>query len=324
MLRYFQSAYLSRYIFVFVATLIYWAPSYFVIQSEELTQTAFFALPVIEGYLFFLLLTIFMVIAFLTALLTNQIAAESGFTGRISTVTLFIFILFSSSLPSFTSFTIFILANFIFVFLIRLLYLIPASNNPIFLTYNASLLLGAASLLYLPLVLLTPLVWIALLTHRSNDIRNYIASVTGLITPFLFTFIWFFWIDRLDDFILKFETLFQINPGYILSLDALSYAILFVIIVLTLISVLKATARLTEKNINQRRNIIITLYFQIFITILALLYGPSESVLLIICIPASLLVSHSLQQIRSAKPYNLVIVTLAILVLINQYMKLLP
>ncbi len=323
MLHYFQSAYLSRYIVVFALALIYWVPTFIILPEFSQDFNSFIVLPVFRGKALLFFTALAFATSLLTALIANQIASDSGFIGRVSTVGLFVFVLFSSSLASFPNYSAFILINLMFVLFIRLLFLIPESNTQIFLSFNAALILGVSSLLFLPVVYLIVVLWIALVIHRAGNPRNYIASVIGLLTPFLFTFIWFFWFDRLDEFVFAFESLLLINPGYLLSFQVLNYTILFIIMILTLISTLRATAKLTEKNINQRRNLMIILYFLLFVTTVAVLFGSYETALLILCIPSALLVSHSLQETKKARPFNMVLITLIVLVLINHYLKLL-
>jgi hypothetical protein len=308
---------------VVVVALVYWAPDFFINPSYDPVRSSLIVLPELSGNLYYLLYIISFCIVLFTALILNQTASQFGLTVRISTLVLFVFVLFSSSLSTFTGYHIFILINLLLIFFIRLLFSIPDSNTQYFLSYNAALILGLASLIFLPLVYLFILLWIALIVHRANDLRNYIASLFGLATPYLFMFLWFYWNDHLDDFVPVFKSVLIIHPEYLLSLPVLDYIILLLIIVLTLISTLRATTTLTEKNINQRRNLMITIYFLLLIISIASLFGPFESTLLLLCIPSAMLVGHFLQNVNAIRYYHVMLITLSTLILINHYLKFL-
>jgi hypothetical protein len=323
MLQYFQSAYLNRYLVLFTLALICWLPNLFLAPSWHHDPGAVFHIPKIEGISYYVVLAIAFTVTATAALLTNYIASDSGFSNKISTIGLMIFVLYSSSLVSFTSIQAFVLINLFLVFFVRLVFYIPESQTMPFLSFNAALLVGVASLFFIPVAYFIVLLWIALLIHRAADIRNILTATLGLLTPWLFAFLYFFWFDRLGDYFKILAEIVEINPGFLLSFDLLTYIILAIFMLLTLVSAFQATTKLTEKNINHRRNLIITLHFLVITTAIVVLYGKVSSSFLLLALPLTFVVTQSLKETSRKRFYNILLFTLALLIVANHYIHLL-
>jgi hypothetical protein len=323
MLQYFQSAYLNRYLVLFTFALICWLPELYAQTGPEVGLNAILTIPILHGTAYYIALALAFTVTITAALLTNQIASDSGFSNRISTISLMLFVLFSSSLVSFTNIQVFILINLLLVFFVRLVFLIPVSQTLPFVSYNATLLVGLASLFFTPAAYLVVLLWIALLIHRAADLRSFLTSILGLLTPYFFTFLYFFWYGRIDELFTTFTDIININVAFLLSFDIFTYIILIIFVFLTLISAFQATAKLTEKNINHRRNLMILLYFLIFMALIVGMFGKVASSFLLLAVPISLVVSQSLKETRKSRIYNIVLFTLAVLILANHYINLL-
>jgi hypothetical protein len=63
--------------------------------------------------------------------------------------------------------------------------------------FNAGMLIGLASLLYLPSLLLLFFIWAALLLFRPFIWQEYLLSVLGLLLPWVYFLVYFFWNNRL-------------------------------------------------------------------------------------------------------------------------------
>jgi hypothetical protein len=323
MLRFFQSAYLSRYIMVIAMALVFWLPTFLLLPVQYDYQAILIVLPEANGQLTYLFHAVSLLLLLFTGLMTNQIGSDAGFTARISTLALFIYILFGTALTSFTGYSIFFLTGLLFAFFLRLLYYIPETEKTIILSFNVAMIPGLAALFFPPALYLILLLWIALVIHRSAHWKSLVASLMGLISPLFFVFLWSFWYDRTEVVLSALKTLFTIDPTYLITLHIMDYVILFLVVLLTLAATLRASATLIEKNINLRRNMILTLYFLLIITLIAILFGAVEKSLMMISLPAALLVAQTVQDIKRVKPYNFAFSILLILVLVDHYLKLL-
>jgi hypothetical protein len=238
------------------------------------------------------------------------------------TMGIFFFSILSVSLSPFAIMNPFILINFFLFFFIRNLYRLPNVENPIPLVFNASLMLGLSSLYFFKIIFLVVVVWVALIIHRLNSWRNYIASIIGIIVPYLFVITWYFWSDQLNDFILKMEMMFIFRLNTDLSLGINDLIILVIIAGLIIIGVFKTTTHLTEKNINLRRNLIISIYFLIIALIIVVIFGQGIKSLLITIIPASIILSNAFYDLRRYRFYNIFFSVLIVFIMINQFLKL--
>jgi hypothetical protein len=67
-------------------------------------------------------------------------------------------------------------------------------------TFNAGLLIGLASLLYLPALVLFFLIWITLAIFRPFIWREYLVALMGLILPWIYLVVYYFWNNKLTEF----------------------------------------------------------------------------------------------------------------------------
>jgi hypothetical protein len=303
--------------------LVFWLPTFLLLPVQYNYPASLIALPEAIGPVAYLFHAVSFLLLLFTGLMINQIASGTGFTARISTLVLFIYILFGTALASFTGYSIFFLIGLLFAFFLRLLYYIPDTEKTIILSFNTAMIPGIAALFFPPALYLILLLWIALIIHRSGYWKNFLASLMGLISPLFFVFLWYFWFNRTEVISNALSTLYAVDPAYLLEFGVMDYAILFLLVLLTLAATLRASASLIEKNINLRRNMILTLYFLVIITLIVILFGRVEKSLMMISLPAALLVAQTVQEIRKVKPYNFVFLVLLALVLVNQYLKIL-
>ncbi|HEV7232033.1 MAG TPA: hypothetical protein VGO45_11925 [Bacteroidia bacterium] len=89
--------------------------------------------------------------------------------------------------------------------------------------FNAGMLIGLASLLFLPSLLLLFFIWAALLLYRPFIWQEYLVSFLGLLLPWAYLLVYFFWYDRLgilwnttlhNHLIIK-QFIFQKGPAFV-------------------------------------------------------------------------------------------------------------
>lgn len=324
MVSYFQSGYLSRYLFIFFLAAIYWVPSFIIqtIYSGE-SLPAFNGLLWLCGNNYYISLTLAFFIIIFSALAFNHLCSDYGISEKVSTLGGFLFIVLSSSQTFFTTMSPFVIITFILLVLIRFLYAIPESNNQISLSYNSGLLVGFAALFYTQTIFLLLVIWIALYIHRSDSWRNYIVAIIGVTTPILFAFIWYFWTDRFEDFLNLWINLTQSGDlNQFLEMDVLNMVISVFIFLFVLFAILRVLAGLREKSINLRRNLMITFYFFVAIVLMVLFSAQPEGIYLFV-IPSSILLVQTLNKPPKERLINLTLSILVLLIFINQYSKLL-
>jgi len=323
MLSFFKKAYFLNYLTAFIIIIICWLPAFFIPQDSISLEVLQYDSILKSGFNNVYLLNSFgLFVTLISALILNYLSTENGFTGKLMTMGIFFFSILSVSLSPFAIMNPFILINFFLFFFIRNLYRLPNVENPIPLVFNASLMLGLSSLYFFKIIFLVLVVWVALIIHRLNSWRNYIASIIGIIVPYLFVITWYFWSDQLNDFILKMEMMFIFRLNTDLSLGINDLIILVIIAGLIIIGVFKTITHLTEKNINLRRNLIISIYFLIIALIIVVIFGQGIKSLLITIIPASIILSNAFYDLRRYRFYNIFFSVLIVFIMINQFLKL--
>lgn len=323
MVRFFQSAYLTRYILIFFLAAIYWIPTFIVkpvFTGESLP--AFKALLWLIGNNFYMSASLAFIITLISALAFNQLCSEFGISDRVSTISGFLFVVLASSSSFFTTMSPFILATFLLLLLIRNLFAIPNSNYPIPLAYNSGFLVGLAALFYTQIALLILVVWMALYIHRAESWRSYVVSTIGLASPFLFAFVWYFWTNQLDNFISLWVNLFKVGDlKQFIEMSFIDLANAVIIFFFVLYAMLKVLAGLREKSINLRRNLMISFYFFVIVVLMVLISGQPEGMYLFV-LPSGILLVQTLNKPSKERLVNMVLTLLIFLILATQYAKL--
>ena len=67
--------------------------------------------------------------------------------------------------------------------------------------FNAGMLVGLASVIFLPAAFLLLFIWAALILFRPFIWQEYLASFLGLLLPWSYTLVYFFWNNRLSAFL---------------------------------------------------------------------------------------------------------------------------
>lgn len=109
----------------------------------------------------------------------------------------FFVILILIGLPQNVGFTPILAAIFILLFGLIELFKIYENRPILGPIFNASFLFSTAALIYNPLILLIPYVWIIYLTSGSVNGRGLIVSLTGILIPFLYLFTYSFYTDTI-------------------------------------------------------------------------------------------------------------------------------
>lgn len=323
MLKFFSTGLPSRNIAIFLLLVFFWIPAFLDPQSyhkeSETLLASVFRLADLNIY--FSLSIAFVIIVF-SALMLNQLAIEFDFSSRYSNLGLFYFVIFTSALPAFFTFNPIIIANILALFLLRSLYKLPSSDLSIPISFNSGLLVGLTSLFFPPMVLLLLFLWTAIFIHHFSTWRNIIASVLGAIIPFLFLFTWYFWNGSVVENTKLLLENFLFKPQFSFQKFSFKILVFTVVMSLTMYAVISTLTHLREKNINLRRNLMITITYLLFSTALSACYARIPEAMLLVASPSALLLSNFTLQKNNLKWLNLVVYMLLILIAANLYLKL--
>ncbi|MBE9468393.1 MAG: hypothetical protein IMY72_08765 [Bacteroidetes bacterium] len=170
----------------------------------------------------------------------------------------------------------------------------------IFSSYFISgFLLSIGSLFYFNLIFFLPIIWISKIILRGFNLREWLVSIIGLITPYFFLFFYYFYFDKIDLLIqILSENIFFKNS---IPTFNISYLILFSFFcILIIISSFYLLSTVNTKKIITRKYFKILFWLFVLSSTLFILV-PSVSIesIIILAIPLSLLIANYFASIRS-------------------------
>ena len=323
MLNFFKKGLPDRYIVLILFALLMWSPVLLNKGQVFLVDHPFLNISwEISGLYSYLIYGLLFVVIVISALTVNFLANESEFTGQQITLAMFFFLLLIFSFPGFILSAPVVMVNLIIIFVFGNLFKLSGTSNQVMLGFDSGFLLGLASLVFFPVVFLLLMVWVAFLIHRANSWRNYVVSLMGLLTPYVFLFTWLFWTDSLAAAGIFDQPLFSASFIWIEQTTWLEKVIFVLIAVVTLISVTKVLTEQIEKNINLRRNLMIVEYGLVIIFAVVVIFSKSLATGIFLTAPAAWLIAHTSYNLKKTKWMNLFLILLILLIFVNQILIL--
>ncbi|MDQ3049467.1 MAG: DUF6427 family protein [Bacteroidota bacterium] len=203
--------------------------------------------------------------------------------------------LFISLIPQFLTFHPVLIANSILLFVLDKLFRIYKNPAAMSLAFDCCFLIGLATLFYLPAISFFLLFALSILILKTFSWRDWIVGLIGLALPFLFTFIYYFWIDDLDEFSNKFflknirqlwDTGGLILQGYRITLGVVSF-----IFILTFIRIRQNF----YKNVTRIRNFQQVIFLFLAVALLSLIFTSGSAAVYrfsILVIPLAVMISY--------------------------------
>ncbi len=208
-----------------------------------------------------LLSFIFMLIQ---AFMFNKVIADKNLVDRNSWLPALMYIVLMSS-----SFNLFGLqpvwfANFFLIIALDKMFEVFMDESANIEIFNIGFFISLASLFYFPGITLLLLLISALVIYYLLKVKEIIASVLGVITPWFFVFVFYFWFDMNDD-ALQYLNAFTINVGlFKTNIYPFEWAYIWVIGVITIISVVRMyLGLLRDKPIRIRKRLQVLLAYLI-------------------------------------------------------------
>lgn len=269
MLEIFRSNSLFSIIGLFIFTIVIRLSIFFIpMPSEPLLHTPFaeFLFTWLrEHQLFtFQLPVLATVLLFLQALLINYITDSHDILYKGSVMPGLFFVLINSIYPEQLLLSPQLLANtFVILLLYRLCYLYE-SDRPLFLVFDASMLLGIGLLLDYDLIIYLFFILLSVMFMTSFNIRYWVAAIFGIVIPSYFLGVYFFLTDQLSDFLISFQ--YSIIKSYInpIGITWVEGLIWFVIIPIFIFSTISLQINFLRNKVKTRRIQVIIILLQVF------------------------------------------------------------
>ncbi|MCK9611292.1 MAG: hypothetical protein PHR81_00785 [Bacteroidales bacterium] len=197
------------------------------------------------GYKLFYLLhglpLLYTIIAFLILLsesiLINNLFSENNVLLKNSYLTAFLYILFMSSTPAALTLHPVLIINGLIILILHMLFGLKSKNSGIKEIFIAGMLIGISSLFFIKSCGLLLFVWIYLIIFQIYSWREWVVSILGFITVYLYLFTYYFLTEQINDVVLEYKIWFE-NHNLLLSLPKLSVYQYVTSIALTIFSLL--------------------------------------------------------------------------------------
>jgi hypothetical protein len=204
------------------------------------------------------------------------------------------FMIFLVIIPQFMTFHPVLIINSILLFILDKLFKIYKNNSPLTAAFDACFMIGVSTLIYLPAISFFLLFAFSILILKTFSWRDWIVGLTGLVLPFFFAFVYFFWIDGLD----KMKDIFYLNDlTRIINTTGLAiqgYRITLVTVGILIVLTLVRIRQNFYKNTSRVRNFQQVVFMFLFTALVSLAFTGSVAVyrFAILTIPISTLVSY--------------------------------
>ncbi len=324
MIRFFQSAFPSRLLALFLLALALWFPSFFRIEpvhayrGYNLYSDLIQLIPAIwEQKL------IAFILFFVSALILNSIGTKTGLTLKNSHLAAFIFIVVAASTPFLTKMSPFLLANFVFILFLQSLFRLQNSGNPISGAFNAGLILGVSALIFPVLLFLFVFIWFALIVYRIGKWRPYAVGLLGTFFPYFILIAVFYLIDKpIHPFSNLFND-FSSHPGYLVFNSIYTDVVVGLLSFWVLLAAVQMASAISNRSIYVRQHILVNIWSLSFVVLILLFFNSYLETTVLLTGPASLMLAAFLSQLNSHKWANRILGLFIVLIFINQIFPLL-
>lgn len=145
----------------------------------------------------------------------NKIINDYGLLFKNTMLPSLLFVIITGIFPTFYTLDAAILIIYLQLYLLITLFNLFKTNKATQISFDAGFVVAIASMFYFPAIAWLFLVWVSLAIFRPFSWREWLSSIVGVITLYIFLAFYYFWTDRWADFLLIWQplkgTFWQIN-----------------------------------------------------------------------------------------------------------------
>lgn len=267
-LRFFRSSFFSQYLAVIIAGLLLWGRAFFESPSMPIASG-----PVPLYKLIFFLLSDLPLMAVILGFLLNLCSAfylnflltKHEILPKNSSLAAFLFLFLVSYYPVLLTLHPANICLFILLLILERVFASYSRQEPLELDYAAGFLVGIGAMFYFPFIFFYLLILISFIVFRSSGIREWISSLIGLVSPFIFLTVYYFWFDEAKDRIHEFVQSFI--PDFQLDAFRDTGLMIFTAIqaILLLFGIFAGLSRISERTIEIRRKTTLLIWLAVIV-----------------------------------------------------------
>jgi len=130
--------------------------------------------------------------------------------------------------------------------------------------FSAALLLTLASLFHFPAIFLALILFSSLIVFGTFSLRIFFVGIAGIITVYLYLFLYFFMVDQMDGLLCLYINWFSSITPFSDPLPYTQYLMWVFQGIILLEAVFFVLAGMNERNISIRKMILLVIYFLLF------------------------------------------------------------
>ncbi|MFH1936286.1 MAG: DUF6427 family protein [Bacteroidota bacterium] len=277
LIRYFKSSFPGQFVTIGVVGLLLWGvgaidpplmpPPDGPVPLYGLLYSWFSGFPYVAMILGFLLVII-------QAVWLNYIVSRHDLVPNNTSLAALLFLLFLSLFPSYLTLTPVNITTFFLLFILRAILKAYHQTEPIEMVYTAGFFVALSSFFYLPSLLFYGFLLFCFLVYRSFKWREWLSSLIGLVTPFLYLVMFYFLTDRLSG-------LFDLYTGFFGQVTMIpqqvewnNWFLLCLLGLFTLLGLGDTIRHIREKTVEPRKKSVVLLWM-LFWSMLTILFAKS-------------------------------------------------
>ncbi len=286
-------------VLVVVLTIILWIPSFWFDNSIAIHQNSLFNIvgEIRDMKVLNFLISVILISA--QGIYLNYIVNEFKLIKNNTYLVALFFVLLNGMSPTFLVFNPVILANTFVLLALHQLFKLYNEKQPYSLLFNTGVLVAIGTLIFFPVIIIFPFIWIVLLYTGTPKWRDFIISIMGLFVPFIFYVTYYFLIDEFSQIL----RLMEINN--VIFIEKLSFDSgftnyhFYILVVIGLFSGFKLAQTIQRSVIKIRKLKMIVLILMFLLTLTVLIKGNDYmATYLLIATPFSIFLGNYFNEIK--------------------------
>ncbi len=277
LIRIFRSAWFLQYLLLFVLAGVLWG-LVFVFPANFVTGGVFTTFGWLDDFSIAnppLSMALMLVLLVAEAVLLNFILGIHRLMDHKQLVAAALYLILMGSSPLMAQPNIMLVVNLVMIVLLHVVLSLFGQQEPYSRLFDAGLLLGIASLIYLPSIFFLFFLLVALMIFQLFHWREWLIPIIGLATPFIFVAVWFFRTDQLliqYDFFISKVTFIQPE---IFPLSA-PYLVIWFLLLLLFFMGLPLSIRLFNDNTADVRKKFRVIAFMLIFALLSAFFAGAD------------------------------------------------
>ena len=255
-LRFFRSSFATQYLVIGFIAVLLWIHAFIYpplmpppdgpVPCYSLIYNLFAGIPRLATFIGFILTLV-------SAYLLNRLLTNNEVLPKNSSLSALILIVLMSYFPFLLTLHQLSIAALILLVILDQLFRSYNKLESLELSFVAGFLTGVASLFYLPFLIFFLFLWISLIIFRNYDWHEWVGSFIGLVTPFIFLSVYYFWFDKWIIKAHEYIGFFMIsfNPAPFSDPSFLIFSL--IVLVLLIFGLIENLSHLSEKTIEIRK-----------------------------------------------------------------------